>query len=221
MALIDFASWKPESRDFVFAYRYPETNLSTYTQIVVYESQEALFFSKGRLLAKFGPGKHVLNTENIPLLRNFFGIPFGGKNPFTAEIWIVNKLYPANLEWKVGNLPIHDADYQTMIPLRAVGQYGLFISSSEKFLIKMVGTKDIFTESDMLSQAYGEFASKAKSAIVQFMNNQQIGLKAVSAHLESLSQYLKQSLLAFWDEYGLTLTKFYVTEISNILIHDY
>lgn len=214
MALIDFASWKPKSREFVFAYRYPETNLSTYTQIVVYESQEALFFSKGRLLAKFGPGKHVLNTENIPLLRNFFGIPFGGKNPFTAEIWIVNKLYPANLEWKVGNLPIHDADYQTMIPLHVKGQYGLFISNSEKFLIKMVGTKDVFTENDMLSQAYGEFASKAKSAIVQFMNNQQIGLKAVSAHLESLSQYLKQSLLAFWDEYGLTLTKFYVTEIS-------
>ena len=214
MALIDFASWKPRSNEFVFAYRIPETNLSTYTQVVVYESQEALFFSKGRLLAKFGPGKHTLNTENIPLLRNFFGIPFGGKNPFTAEIWIVNKLYPANLTWKVGNMPIHDADYQTMIPLGAEGQYGLHVSDSEKFLIKMVGTKDVFTESDMLSQAYGEFASKSKSAIIQFMSNQQIGIKVVSAHLESISQYLKQCLTPFWQDYGLQLTKFYVTDIS-------
>ena len=91
MALIDCASWKPQSDEFVFAYRFPQTNLSTYTQLIVYESQEAFLFSKGRLMGKFGPGKHTLDTENLPILRSLFGIPFGGKNPFTAEIWIVNK----------------------------------------------------------------------------------------------------------------------------------
>ena len=160
MALIDCASWKPKSNEFVFAYHYPQTNLSTYTQLIVYESQEALLFSKGQLMGKFGPGKHTLDTENLPILRSLFGIPFGGKNPFTAEIWIVNKLYPANLNWSVNNMPVHDADYQTMIPLQANGQYGIQVSDSEKFLIKMVGTKDVFTESDMLSQAYGEFSTK-------------------------------------------------------------
>lgn len=214
MALIDCASWKPESSEFVFAYRYPQTNLSTYTQLLVYESQEALLFSKGQLMGKFGPGKHTLDTENLPVLRKFFGIPFGGKNPFTAEIWIVNKLYPANLNWNVNNLTIHDADYQTMLPLQAMGQYGLFVSEPEKFMIKMVGTKDVFTESDMLSQAYGEFSIKVKSAIVQFMTNQHVGFKLISAHLENLSQYIKQNLLPFWQEYGLSMTKFYVTDIT-------
>ena len=214
MALIDCASWKPKSNEFVFAYRFPQTNLSTYTQLIVYESQEALLFSKGQLMRKFGPGKHTLDTENIPVLRSFFGIPFGGKNPFTAEVWIVNKLYPANLNWEVRSMAVHDADYQTMLPLQGKGQYGLQVSDSEKFLLKMVGTKDVFTESDMLSQAYGEFSSKSKSAIIQFMTNQRVGFKNVSAHLDALSQYIKSNLLSFWEEYGLTMTKFYINEIS-------
>lgn len=214
MALIDCASWKPKSNEFIFAYRFPQTNLSTYTQLIVYESQEALLFSKGQLMGKFGPGKHTLDTENLPILRAFFGIPFGGKNPFTAEVWIVNKLYPANLSWAVRSMTVHDADYQTMLPLQAKGQYGLSVSDSEKFLLKMVGTKDMFTESDMLSQAYGEFSSKSKSAITQFMTTQRVGFKSISGHLDDLSQYLKTKLLPFWEEYGLTMTKFYVNDIS-------
>lgn len=198
----------------MFAYRYPETNLSTYTQLIVYESQEALLVSKGRLMAKFGAGKHTLNTENIPLLRELFGIPFGGKNPFTAEVWIINKLYPANLGWVIDNIPVHDPDYQTLLPLSANGQYGLQVSDSEKFLIKMVGTKDVFTERDMLSQAYGEFSSKTKSAIIQFMTQQRIGYKLVSGHLSNLSDYIKANITSFWQEYGLTLTKFYVNNIA-------
>jgi len=214
MALIDCATWKPKSKEFVFAYRIPETNLSTYTQLIVYESQEALLFSKGQLMQKFGPGKHTLDTENIPVLRSLFGIPFGGKNPFTAEIWIINKLYPANLMWEVANMPVHDPDYETMLPLQAKGQYGVQVSESEKFMIKMVGTKDVFTETDLLSQAFGEFSSKTKSAIIQFMNNQSVGYKRISGYLDSMSEYVKSNLLSFWQEYGLDMTKFYINEIS-------
>lgn len=214
MALIDSIRWKPDDDEFVFAYRIPETNLSTYTQLVVYESQEALLFSKGKLMGKFGPGKHTLDTENLPVLRQLFGIPFGGKNPFTAEIWIVNKLRPANLDWEVGSFSIHDADYQTQLPLFADGQYGVSVAESEKFLIKMVGNKDVFAESDLTDQAFGEFSTKVKSSIVQFMAGNAVGLKSVSAHLESLSDYIKSRLQPFWREYGLSLDKFYVNDIA-------
>ena len=104
MALIDCVMWQPQGNEFVFAYRFPHTNLSTYTQLIVNESQEALLFSKGQLMGKFGPGKHTLNTENLPVLRSLFGIPFGGKNPFTAEVWFVNLLEPANLGWATKNM---------------------------------------------------------------------------------------------------------------------
>ncbi|MBE6331148.1 MAG: zinc-ribbon domain-containing protein [Bacteroidales bacterium] len=66
----------------------------------------------------------------------------------------------------------------------------------------------------MLSQAYGEFASKTKSAIIQFMTTQKVGFKSISAHLDALSTYIKTTLVRFWEEYGLSMTKFYITDIT-------
>ena len=101
MAIIDLVKWSPQGNKTIYAYRFPETNLSTYTQLIVQESQEAVLFSKGQIVGKFGPGKHTLNTENLPILRNLFGIPFGGKNPFTAEVWFVNKIQTFSIDWTV------------------------------------------------------------------------------------------------------------------------
>lgn len=214
MAIIDLASWRPKSSEFIFAYRYPQTNLSTNTQLLVHESQEAFFFSKGRLMGKFGPGKHTLDTENLPILRSLFGIPFGGKNPFTAEVWIVNKLLPANLDWMINHMTIHDVDYKTQIPLYAYGQYGLKIVDAEKFLINMVGTKDVFSQTDMTNQARGEFTTKTKSAIMQFMLQNKVGYKQISAYLDQISSFLREAIQPFWDTYGLELTRFYVSSID-------
>lgn len=214
MALIDVVTWTPDGGEFIFAYKYPESNLSTYTQLIVYESQEALLFSKGELMGQFGPGKHQLNTENLPILRSLFGLPFGEKNPFYAEIWYVNKLLPANLAWKINRMTIHDVDYDTQLPLTAFGQYGVKVVNSARFLKRIVGTKTVFTQSDMISQAWGEFATKVKSTIVLFMTTNHVGFKYISAYLDQLSNYLKANLAPFWDEYGLELTKFYVTSVD-------
>lgn len=214
MAFIDCVRWAPQKGEVVYAYRYPETNLSTYTQLIVYESQEALLFSKGQLLQKFGPGKHTLNTENIPLLRNLYGFGFGGKNPFTAEVWFVNKVQTFNIGWSISKMSIHDVDYGTMLPLVASGQYGMKVVDSEKFLIKFVGTKYEFTEKDMTEQSYGEFCSKTKSMILQYMLANKIGYKQISAFLDALSQNLRMQLAGFWADLGLELTKFYIDSIE-------
>lgn len=214
MAIIDLVRWAPQDGETLYAYRYPETNLSTYTQLLVYESQEALLFSKGQLLGKFGPGKHTLSTENLPILRSLYGIPFGGKNPFTAEIWYVNLLQPANLEWASSSMSIHDADYQTQLPLVAKGRYGIKIVDAEKFLINLVVPHPRFSREDVTEQCLGEFITKTKSAIVQYMTGNHIGYKSVSGHLDQLSTYLKSNLAGFWANYGIDLAHFYITEID-------
>lgn len=214
MAIIDLVRWAPQGNETIYAYRFPETNLSTYTQLIVQESQEAVLFSKGQIVGKFGPGKHTLNTENLPILRNLFGIPFGGKNPFTAEIWFVNKLQPYNIDWAIDRMAIHDADYNTQLPLTANGRYGLKITDAEKFLVKIVGTKNEFTQEDLTDQFFGEFSTKTKSTILQYMLKHKIGYKQISAYLDSISEYLKGTMLPFWDNLGLELTKFYITSIE-------
>lgn len=214
MAIIDLVRWTPQGNQTIYAFRFPETNLSTYTQLIVQESQEAILFSKGQIVGKFGPGKHTLNTENLPILRSLYGLPFGGKNPFTAEIWFVNKLQPYNIDWAIDRMDIHDSDYNTGIPLVANGRYGLKITDAERFLIKIVGPKNSFDQNDLTDQFFGEFSTKAKSTILQFMINNRIGLKQISAHLDNISEHLKTIMLPFWENLGLELTKFYVTSIE-------
>ncbi|MDR0712318.1 MAG: SPFH domain-containing protein [Prevotellaceae bacterium] len=214
MAIIDLVRWSPQGSKTIYAYRFPETNLSTYTQLVVQESQEAVLFSKGQVAGKFGPGKHTLNTENLPVLRRLFGLPFGGKNPFTAEVWFVNKLQPYNIDWAIDKMPIHDADYNTQLPLVSTGRYGLKIKDAEKFLIKIVGTKNEFTQDDLTDQFFGEFSTKTKSTILQYMLKHRIGYKTISAALDEISNFLKATMTPFWEEMGLELTKFYITSID-------
>ena len=214
MAFIDLVRWVPEKGENIFAWRFPETNLSTYTQLIVQESQEAVLFSKGQIVGKFGPGKHTLNTENLPLLRSLYGIPFGKKNPFTAEVWFVNRLQPYNIDWHIDRFTIHDSDYNTQLPLTASGQYGLRISDAEKFLIRVVGPKSVYTERDMTDQFRGEFTTKTKSCIVQYMLNNNVGFKKISAYLDMISGYLRDAMASFWSELGLDLTKFYVSTIE-------
>lgn len=214
MAIIDLVSWSPQGNKTIYAYRFPETNLSTYTQLIVQESQEAVLFSKGQIVGKFGPGKHTLNTENLPILRNLFGIPFGGKNPFMAEVWFVNKIQTFSIDWAVSKMPIHDPDYNTQLPLVAGGRYGLKVNDSEKFLIKAVGTKTEFTQDDLTNQFFGEFSTKTKSQIAQYVIKHRVGFKYISAFLDELSEYLKSALNPFWDNLGLELLQFNITSID-------
>lgn len=213
-AIIDFVKWDTNPDEQLFAWKFPAINLSTYTQLVVAESQEAILFSKGQVVGKFGPGKHTLNTENLPILRTLFGIPFGGKNPFTAEVWFVNKLIPLNLDWTTDSMMYHDPDYQTMVPLLAKGRYGIKIVDAEKFLIKLVGTTTTFTARQLTDNFYGATVAKTKSVILQFIMSNRIGIKSISAFLEGLSDNLRQSIASYWEDYGFQLISFYITTIE-------
>lgn len=213
MAIIDLVRWEPGA-DLVYAWKFPHNNLSTYTQLIVAESQEAILFSKGQIIGKFGPGKHTLHTENLPLLRSLYGLPFGGKNPFTAEVWFVNKLLPLNIDWATDSMMYHDPDYNSMVPMIASGRYGLKVVDAERFLIKLVGTAYSFTDKQLTDNFRGALVSKTKSTLLQFMMSQRIGIKSISAFLDPLSENLRASMLAFWEGYGFELIAFYVTTIE-------
>lgn len=213
MAFIDVVEWQPQSND-IFAWKFPHENLSTGTQLIVRESQEAVFFSKGQILGKFGAGKHILSTENLPLLRNLYGIPFGKKNPFTAEVWFVNKAAPLTIDWTTSPVRIMDADYGQMIPIVSKGRYGLKVQDAEKFLVKLVGTLTEFNSHQLTDHFMGPLVAKTNSTIVSYMTTNRVGIMQISAFLDQLSTFLSEPLNKFWDEYGFDLTGFYVTSVD-------
>lgn len=213
MALIDVVEWSPQTND-VYAWRFPESNLSTHTQLIVRESQEAVFFSKGQILGKFGPGRHQLSTENLPLLRNLYGIPFGGTNPFFAEVWFVNKTMPLTIDWRTTPMRIMDPDYGAMVPIAASGRYGVQVRDAEKFLVKLIGTLREFTSANLTNHFMGPLISKTNSAIASYMTANRVGITQISMQLDQLGQFIGQPMAEFWEEYGLTLTGFYITSID-------
>lgn len=213
MAFIDVVEWQPKSND-VFAWKFPNDNLSTATELIVRESQEAVFFSKGQILGKFGPGKHILSTENLPLLRNLWGIPFGKKNPFTAEVWFVNKVASITIDWKTNPVRIMDAGYGQMLPIFAKGRYGIKVKDAEKFLVKLVGTLQSFTEKELADHFQGPLNARTNSAIVTYMTANHVGLMQISSYLDQLSRFISEPLKEFWNEYGFDLAGFYITSVD-------
>ena len=137
MALIDVIKYAGK-RD-VLAWRYPSQELRLGTQVIVNESQEAVFVKEGKILDILGPGRYTLSTENIPILAKLINLPFGGKTPFTAEIWYINKAYLLDVKWGTPTpMQLQDPKYKVFIPVRAFGQFGFQIKDSKQFLTKNI-----------------------------------------------------------------------------------
>ncbi len=213
MAIIDSISWQPSNNNEL-AYRYPEENLSTYTQLVVYESQEAILFSKGKILGKFGPGKHTLNSENLPLLRNFFGIPFGGKNPFQSVVVFVNKSIPPTIPWVTKKFNIYDPGYNARIPVISQGRFGITVKDSECFLTEVVKTAKSFSVNDLSNLMWAELTSKLNSFVSKFMQTNHLSIMNITASLDDISNFMRETVAVFLEKYGISLSSFNIDSID-------
>lgn len=90
---------KYEGDNGTFIWKHPCEDFNTTTQLIVHESQEAVFFMNGQALDLFGSGRYTLETQNIPLLRKFANIPTGGQTPFHCEVYFINKTEQMAIKW--------------------------------------------------------------------------------------------------------------------------
>src|SRR5262249_38106687 len=90
---------RDETADDQVVWKFPSEEIRIGSQLIVNQSQEAIFVKGGQALDVFGPGTHTLSTANIPLLSKLINLPFGGETPFTAEIWFVNRTAKRDLTW--------------------------------------------------------------------------------------------------------------------------
>ncbi|MBT8610170.1 SPFH domain-containing protein [Polynucleobacter paneuropaeus] len=213
MAVIDLVKW--DGSPNLLAWKFPSEELSTWTQLVVNESQEGFLVRGGVYDGPFGGGRHTLTTENIPLIRNLIGIPFGGKSPFSAEVWFVNKVTNLDIRWGTPDpIQLKDPKYDIMIPVRAFGQYGIAISDSKKFLMKIVGTLPGFDVNTLSDYFKGVFTTKIKTEIANSIIKVGVSVLEIATHLEELSAMLKASLSKEMDEYGIRLVQFNIHSIN-------
>jgi len=144
MAIIDVVKFQGPSK--VLVWKHPVGDLSWGTQVIVHQSQEAIFFKGGQALDVLGPGTHTLRTSNIPILRRLVKIPFGGETPFSAEIYFVNKAVKLDVKWGTKSpIPVLDPRYNIFLPVRAFGQFGIKVMDSRKFVVQLSGTMTEFS----------------------------------------------------------------------------
>lgn len=110
-------------------YKYPSEQFVLGSQLIVNQGQEALFFKGGEILDLFRAGTHTLTTGNLPLLNKLVNLPFGGRTPFTAEVYYVNTTANMNMNWGTSTpIPIEDPKYGLLLNIRAYGKYGVCIT---------------------------------------------------------------------------------------------
>ncbi|MCL2111455.1 MAG: SPFH domain-containing protein [Clostridiales bacterium] len=199
----------------VFAWKYPDEELGTWTQLIVNESQEAIIFKGGQALDVFGPGRHTLETKNIPILNKIINLPFGGRSPFTAEIWYINKVYNLDIKWGTPTpIQLQDAKYNIFIPVRSFGQFGIVINDAKKFLVKLVGTLPYFDSASIINYFKGLYITKVKDSISSYLINKQISIMEINAYIDELSQFMHERIKPTMDEFGIELVNFFVSDIS-------
>ena len=199
----------------VFAWKYPSEQLGTWTQLIVNESQEAVLFKGGQALDVFGPGRHTLSTANIPLLNRIVNLPFGGRSPFTAEVWYINKVHSLDVKWGTPTpIQLQDPKYKVFIPLRSFGQFGIQVSDSKKFLVKLVGTLAEFNKDNIVQFFRGLYLTKVRDSISSYLINKGVSVLEINAYLIELSEHLKERITPTLDEYGIKLLNFFVNDIN-------
>lgn len=199
----------------LFAWKYPREDLGTWTQLIVNESQEAILFKDGKALDVFGSGRYTLETRNIPLLNKIINLPFGGRSPFAAEVWFVNKLSTLDVKWGTPSpVQMQDPRYQIFVPVRANGMFGIRVEDAKKFLVKLVGTMPSFDRTMLVNYFRGLYVTKVKDALSAYLLKKQISVMEINAYIDELSGYMKERIEPDMAEYGIRLINFYVNEIS-------
>jgi len=211
--MIDVIKYNGEPDDLVW--KFPFDNLSIGAQLIVNQSQEAIFYKGGAACDVFGPGTHTLSANNIPILRKLINLPFGGRTPFTAEVWYVNKIVRRNLKFGTPvAIDLLDPLYNVSVPVRSFGEYGIQITDSSAFITQMVGTLHLTTTDDVIDQFKSFVIRKLSSCISKFVIQKEITVVKIGAYLDDISIFIRDAINEEFATYGIRITNFDVASIN-------
>ncbi|MCQ4165915.1 SPFH and helix-turn-helix domain-containing protein [Tahibacter harae] len=210
--LLEIIEWTDDSRD-TLSYRYPDDDkeIKNGAQLIVRESQMVQFVAAGKYADAFGPGKHTLTTENIPVLSTILGWKYGFNSPFKCDVYFVNtRLFTGN-KWGTSNpVMMRDKDFG-VVRLRAFGTYDFRITDVPKFLKEVAGTDQNFR--------LDEFADTMRSRIVSVFTEALATAQVPALDVATRYSEMGEALLpiinpAMTSKYGLEITAFVLENVS-------
>ena len=212
MAIAEIIKYEGDNSTFIW--KHPCEVFNTTSQLIVHESQEAIFFMNGQALDLFGPGRYTLETQNIPFIGRALTIPTRGVSPFHCEVYFINKTEQMAIKWGTDSkIQFMEPTYNFPISIGASGEMAIRVDDSRKLLVKLVGTEKHLGQQGLLKYFRGILMTKVKSYIAKVIREQKISIFEIDEKLSEMSNLLHKKLQPDFLEYGVSLEKFFLTVI--------
>lgn len=220
---------KYEGDNNTFVWKHPIEDFKFGSQLIVHDSQEALFFCGGQALDLFGGGTYTLTTEKIPLLNSIYKVP-SGEDTFHSEIYFINKTVHTGIKWGTSSrMRIPDPYSGMNLSLGANGIFNIKVVNSKKLILKLIGTTNIFSHSsnindnteesgssnEILNYIKSVIVSKTKIFFASIIKENNWSVFEIDAYVEELSKKIMVGINHELDDYGLSMTEFMVLNIST------
>ena len=213
---------KYEGSNEVLAHKHEKEDFTIGSQLIVHETQEALFFRDGKIFDQFKAGRHTLVTNNIPKVRDYMKLGTGGINVFHCEVYFINMVTQMGIRWGTDSkVRLFDPASGLHVEIGASGNFNMRVTDSAKLILKLVGTTDGLMQSDVTGEgkSYGTgmfkalIVNKVKANLARIIKENNLNILEIDAYLDVISSKLMLDINATLDEYGLTMPEFYVTSI--------
>ncbi len=180
------------------------------SQLIVEESQQAVFFRDGKALDTFGPGRHTLATQNIPILASIFGLPFGGESPFQAAVVFVSMKTFLDLKWGTKE-PVIFRDHElAMVRLRAFGKFAVRVTNAQLFVNSVVGTRGLYSTDGV--EDY--FRDVIVARLTDVLGENLTTIFDLPRLYDELAMGLKSRVAEDFSKYGIELVDLYMGAIT-------
>ena len=211
---------KYEGDNETLVWKHPIEDFNFGSQLIVHESQEAIFFRDGQALDLFGAGRYTLQTQQLPLLEKVYKLPTDTEGTFHSEVYFVNLATQMGVKWGTDSkVRLFDPASGLHIEIGASGEFNIRVTDSRKLLLKVVGTTGGLGQEQLLGIGNGKgffrsmVMTQVKSYLAQTIKENAINILEIDEHLMALSGALRERINAALDEYGLTMPEFYVSRI--------
>jgi virion core protein (lumpy skin disease virus) family protein len=205
---------KYEGDNSTFVWKYPETDFNTSSQLIVHESQEALFMVNGEILDTFGAGKYELETQNLPVAKSLFKLGTGGQNAFHSELYFVNLVDVMSVKWGTDSrIQYMEPVYKFPVDIGACGEMSLSVSNARKLLVKIVGTEHVLTKQQLSTYFRAFLMNRIKAILPSVIKEKAIDIFSIDQHLMELSEAIEEKLRDDFFDYGVSLKRFLITTV--------
>ena len=210
---------KYEGDNETLVWKHPIEDFNLGSQLIVHESQEAIFFRDGQALDLFGAGRYTLETQQLPILEKLYQLPTDTEGTFHSEVYFVNLTTQMGIKWGTDSkVRLFDPMTGMHIELGASGEFNIRVTNSRKLILKLVGTTGKLKQDQLLGTTGKSFfrsmvMTQVKSYLAAVIRENAINVLEIDERLMELSEALKNRINPRLAEYGLEMPDFFVSRV--------